>query len=211
MIPGPDYIYKCPKCAALLTVGSLTSGNTFGSVLFSDGKEVAPMLPDFPNLTKCNQCNTILWLSEMKEIATCDIWEEEFKPEWENADRADFLDIADLFRALELDSVKKSKKKEVYVRRQIWWTFNDRVRENKEIFSHEQDEVLWKQNCQRLIKLFNTADINQKIMTAELYRNLGEFDVCMELINSLNKKFDWVVKKFRNACKNKNRFLIKLR
>lgn len=53
MIPGPNYVYKCPNCSALLTRESIASGNSFGSKLFSDGKRIAPMNPELPNLTKC--------------------------------------------------------------------------------------------------------------------------------------------------------------
>ena len=211
MLPGPDYIYKCPKCSNLLKRGSLMSGNTFGAVLFSDGKQVAPMLPDFPNLTKCKKCDTILWLSEMKEIGTCESWSEKPKPEWKNADYADFLSITDLFRALKIDNVKSDKEKELFVRHSIWWAFNDRIRASKTIFIQDSDEVLWKQNCLRLIELYDTTDINQKITVAELYRNLGEFDTCMKLINSLDSDFDWIVEKFKLECDRKNKLLIKLR
>ena len=112
---------------------------------------------------------------------------------------------------LELDIVKNDKEKEKIVRQRIWGTFNDRIREGKEIFVQEMDEVLWKQNCQRLIELFDITDINQKIMKAELHRNLEDFDNCMELINSLDKNFDWIVEKFKTECENRNKLLIKLR
>jgi hypothetical protein len=186
------------------------SGNTCGATLFSDGKQIAPMLPEFPNLTKCKKCDTILWLSEMKEIGTYDSWDEECNPKWENADRAEFLNIADLFRSLELDTVKNDKEKEKVVRHRIWWTYNNRIRAGKELFIQDNDEVLWRQNCQRLIELFDTTDINEKIMTAELYRNLGEFDVCLKLINSLDSNLDWIVEKLKMECNNRNKRLIKL-
>jgi hypothetical protein len=187
------------------------SGNTFGAELFSDGKQIAQMLPEFPNLTKCKKCETILWLNEMKEMGTCKAWGEKIKSEWKNADRADFLSITDLFRALELDTVKNNKEKEKIVRHRIWWTFNDRIREGKNYFVREEEENSWKQNCLRLIELFDIADDNQKIMTAELYRNLGEFDACMEVVNSLEKNFDWITERFKNECRNRNKLLIKLR
>jgi hypothetical protein len=209
--PGPDYIYECPKCSNLLKKGSNNSGNTFGSTLYSDGKMIAPMLPEFPNLTKCKKCDTILCLSEMKEVGTCDVWGEKCKKEWKNADRAEFLDVSDLFRFLEMDIVKNDKEKEKIVRQRIWWTFNDRLRNNKEIFVQENDEVLWEQNCRRLVELFDTTDVNQKIMTAELHRNLGEFESCMELINSLDSNFDWLIEKFKTECENGNKLLMKLR
>ena len=209
--PGPNYIYKCPKCLSFLMKGSSASGNTFGSTLYSDGKMIAPMLPEFPNLTKCQKCDTILWLSDMEEVGTCDLWDKKCKPEWENAVRVEFLDVNDLSRFLELDNVKNNNEKEKIVRQRIWWAFNDRVREGKEIFVQKADEVLWEQNTRRLIELLDAADVDQIIMTAELRRNLGEFDACMELINSLDDNFDWIIEKFKIECNNRNKLLIKLR
>ena len=209
--PGPDYIYECTKCKNLLKKGSNASGNSLGSTLYSDARMIAPMLLEFPNFTKCQKCNTVLWLSEMKEIGTCGERNKNCKLEWKYADRARFLDVKDLFRFLEMDIVKNDKVKEKIVRQQIWWTFNDRVRANKEIFIDKGDEILWEQNCRRLIELFDVEDVNQKIMKAELHRNLGEFETCMELINSLDKSFDWLTDKFKEACDNRNKGLIILR
>jgi hypothetical protein len=200
MIPGPAHIYQCPNCGKYLKNRSLRSGNTFGAQLFSDGKRIAPMLPDFPNLTKCKKCNSIFWLSNLKEIGIYDYWDSK-NLEWENADWVDFLGIKDLYRALE---ITKNKKEETIIRQQIWWTFNDRVRAGKEIFIEENDSDLWEQNCSLLLNLFDKNDVNQQIMIAELFRNLGRFEHCMELINSLSNNFDWLKKQFKIECTNKN-------
>ena len=211
MTIGSNYIYKCSECPNHLVRGSILSGNTLGAELFSDGRQFAPMLPEFPNLTKCTKCDTILWLNEMKEVGTYRTLEEKL-PEWENAEYADFLSITDLFRALELDTVKNDNKKEKDVRIRIWWAFNDRIRgEYKNHFVQAEEESLWKQNCLRLIELLDITDTNQKIMTAELYRNLGEFDACMKLINSLNEKLYWVIDRFEAECNNKNILVVKMK
>ena len=68
MIPGPDYIYKCPNCGSLFRQGSLTSGNTFGAKVFSDGVTIAPMMSDFPSFTKCKKCGSFLNMRELKEV-----------------------------------------------------------------------------------------------------------------------------------------------
>jgi len=67
MTPGSDYIYKCPNCDKLFRRGSFSSGNSFFAKLFSDGVCVAPMLPNFPNLTRCS-CGAFLNFRELKEI-----------------------------------------------------------------------------------------------------------------------------------------------
>ena len=44
MLPGPNQIVACPHCEALAQYETLTSGNTFGARVWTDGKQIAPML-----------------------------------------------------------------------------------------------------------------------------------------------------------------------
>jgi len=63
----------------------------------------------------------------------------------------------------------------------------------------------------RLIELLDKTEINQKIMAAELYRNLGNFKTCTELLNSITEKeYEWIVEKLKYECKQKNSMLIVL-
>jgi hypothetical protein len=64
MIPGP---YR-PKCESLVFRKNLLSGNTCGATLFSDGKQIAPMLPEFPAIVKCSACNVIFWINDKNKI-----------------------------------------------------------------------------------------------------------------------------------------------
>jgi hypothetical protein len=56
MLIGPNLFFKCPECGKMTVRGSILSGNTFLSRLFSDGKLRAPMLPEFPGIVKCKKC-----------------------------------------------------------------------------------------------------------------------------------------------------------
>jgi hypothetical protein len=209
MIPGPKIVYKCPNCGNLLKNSSLMSGNTFGTIIFSDGKRVAPMLPKFPNLTKCKKCNTFLWLSKLGKIGSYRK-RDETKPEWENADNVEFLEINDYFDMLKL-GVFDNKSEENKIRREIWWAYNDRRRDGKEMFVDENDKLKWQENCLKLIDLLDFSDMNQRIMIAEINRNLGNFEKAIEIISSVkNNKFDWLKEKLLAACKEKNMQVIVL-
>lgn len=206
MLPGPNYIYKCPNCGNLLKIRSLMSGNTIGAKVFSDGKSIAPMLPEFPNLTKCKKCDKINWLSKLKEIGTYKFFPENL--EWLNADEVKFLEIDEYFDALK---IAINSEEELYIRQRIWWTYNDRIRQGQNIFNDEVDEIRWKENVNNLINLFDKSDINQKIMIAEIYRNLGEFENCIKVIESIDKEeFIWLKEKFVNESNRKNRWVVQL-
>ncbi|MDR0830982.1 MAG: hypothetical protein LBN95_12875 [Prevotellaceae bacterium] len=209
---GPNLIYKCPKCGEFIQNGSLISGNTLHAQIYSDAKQIAGMLPEYPNLTKCQKCNEIFWLSDLKKVDAYfpvflfkDASKNKSNPEWANADYADFLDINDLHRALEM-----FLDKETVIRRMIWWKFNDRVRKGKDLFIDETDEHFWQQNCNRLLELFDKNDTEQQVMIAELYRNLGQFDNCLEIINGLPDDFNWLKDKFREECSKQNKLVFRL-
>jgi hypothetical protein len=209
MLPGPNYVYKCPKCNNLLTKGSLMSGNTFGAEIFSDGKRIAPMLPEFPNLTKCKKCDTILWLSKLKEIGIYK-WGDKDNSNWENANNAEFLSIEDYNRALD-SGLAETKQEKIFIRQRIWWAYNDRKRNGNNQFIDENDEVKWKENCEKLISLLDYSNLNQRIMIAEIKRNLGDFKDCMEIIKGIdNDELNWLKNKVTRECELKNRWVIKL-
>ena len=209
MLQGPNYIYKCPNCDNILRKGSLMSGNTFGAKIFSDGKRIAPMNPEFPDITKCKKCNTIFWLSKLKEIGTFE-WGDIVQSNWENADNAEFLNIEDYFRYLN-EGHPENEQEESFIRQLIWWAYNDKKREGQELFIDESDQLRWAENVQKLKKLFNQSDINQKIMIAEMSRNLGDFENCISIIQSIeNDDLIWLKEKFINECKRKNKWVIVL-
>ena len=185
------------------------SGNTFGAKIFSDGKRIAPMLPEFPDLTKCKKCDTIFWLSKLKEIGTYQ-WGDKNSSNWEKADNADFLDIEDYFKALN-ENITENKQEERFIRQSIWWSYNDRKRNGRNQFTDENDEIRWRENCIELISLLDQTDLNQKIMTAEIHRNLGDFENCNILIQNVdNNDLNWLKEKFINECNRKNKWVIEL-
>ncbi len=209
MIPGPTYVFQCPQCHNLLTRESLVSGNTFHSTGYSDGKLIAPMLPDFPNLTKCKKCNHLFWLSKLEEIGTFN-YGEKGKLEWQNADEAEFLSIDDYFRALD-SGVIIGKGEEGFVRQQIWWAFNDRTRAEGIIFTDNNDESLYIHNCLDFIEFLDPENENEKMLIAEVYRNMGNFGRCLELIEDIrDDELSGIVVNLRSECGKKNRWVIPL-
>lgn len=56
-----DRFVKCPKCGHILREISWSSGNTFNSTLWSDGKLDAPMLPSVPSFVQCPACGEFFY------------------------------------------------------------------------------------------------------------------------------------------------------
>ncbi len=211
MILGPNCVYKCPNCGNLLRTVNLVSGNTWGAEIFSDSRVIASDSVEFPCLTKCNKCDKIFWLSKLEEIGTLG-WsvDEKVDPDWENADWANYLTVDEYFESLN-KGLAENKKDEIFIRRQIWWGYNDRLREGNELFSDVNDESKWFENCNRLISLLDVSDMEESFMIAELKRNLGDFKGCLEIIKVIdNDELNWAKDTFISECEKGNKWVVKL-
>lgn len=223
---GPDKYYKCPNCGAYLYTHTILSGNTFGAREYSDGKMVAPMLPEYPNLTKCGECGTIVMLKQLEPLSDetsrqpkeqqiklsllgklknivcrtkseaekrqkCEVLQDDETRTLNRSHECKHLGIEDLYKALAF-----FPEDELYIRLKIWRAYNDEYRYcedellvMRDKFNIERDNFKYldsteyQSNCLALLSLLNQNNPKERILLAELYRNLGNFKECMELIH----------------------------
>jgi hypothetical protein len=216
MMPGPQEIYVCLNCQQLLKNDSLESGNTFGSILWSDGKFIAPMLPDYPILTKCPKCKSILWLDKMEPLKEVlfDFEDEDLK----KAVAGRFLTLYEY-----ISIIKKrlfvNDEDELFIRQRILWGFHDRVRNKQPKFKLKNDEKFYFENIERCIEILLPQDpeddqekINQNIFLAELYRLQGVFELCvMYMYLAGGDEIDWIKDAFIKKCKKKDSEVFQLK
>ncbi|MBK7095352.1 MAG: hypothetical protein IPH57_10020 [Saprospiraceae bacterium] len=213
------YTYKCPKCNEDFKTSGALSGNTFGATLYSDAFNFYPMLPINHKLIKCPLCLSFIWLNYLKPKSI-----ERYTPSYtfsitfDGSPRRNYvkeLSINDYFEALKT----MYPGDRLFIRKKIWWAFNDRIRyydgkrknKSKIIFVEPDDEKKYTDNCYALLELLNTEDINQKIMRAEINRNLGKFEECLKIIESIKDvNFERAKNKFRTECNKRNMWLFKL-
>lgn len=179
--PGPDIIRECPKCKTPLLQQTMMSGNTFGARFWTDGKMLAPMLPDRSWLVKCPNCGTLFWIDEAKELGRQTGWDKNKK--WPLAlepnipSEADFLSV--------LSNTSLTEEKERYARQRAWWAANDSIRmiEN----TTDSFSPLQERNLNSLVDMLDEKDPGQRITKAEIYRELGKFEECIKV---LSQSFD---------------------
>jgi len=175
--PGPDIIRESPICKSHIVQKTSASGNTFGARFWTDGKMIAPMLPDRPWLVKCPQCGALFWIDEAKEIGKQNPWDKH--KVWPKAQKVNLPNEMEILNLIA--SAKLSLKKELYARRQAWWLANDTVRMNAKPtfkFTAAQED-----NLNALAKLLDENEPNQRIMKAEIFREIGKFLDCIKLLN----------------------------
>lgn len=237
MEPGPIYVYKCPNCANYIRKCSIPSGNCYEET-YSD---FCPEYPFYVELTKCKECNTFYWYSEENEVGFYEEWSYEFHwsnpVDWELPDlridppvllldEAAFLEINEFFDAIS-EGTAQNTHEELLIRKYIWWAYNDRIRrpcieeleeglwvrrEVPKIFNDARDELNWWDNVNKLKTLLDYTDVKQRILIAEMNRNLGDFENCINIIEGINDDDipgRWKVL-FINECKRKNKWVIQL-
>jgi hypothetical protein len=209
MTPGPNLVYKCPNCGKFSTRGSINSGNTFGAKIYSDGKRIAPMLPEFPAIIKCKGCEIFYWLNDENEVGEYDFFEDKINKEWKNADRAEFLNINEYNEAINL-KVYKDEDDHKFLRIKLWQAINDKFRNNLDMIEYEKE--IYEENCLKLIEILDKNEIYEKIMCAEIYRNLGNFIECKNILETISEeKYLWIKKIIENECILNNKKVIELK
>jgi len=171
---GKDYFYQCTKCDNLIVKGSLLSGNTLGEEIYSDGFSYAPMLEQFPEISRCGKCGTIVWLHEENEV--------EYE-EGGNYTDAKFLSIRDYLEALENEE-NKIVEKEIIIRRYMLWLFNHDDRSTK-YHNNESSGTSREHNVKRLIEILDHENFEHQLLLVELYRYLGDFEKSKKLIGDI--------------------------
>ncbi len=184
-MPGPDNIRKCPHCSALFREHTTMSGNTIGAVIWTDGTMEAPMLPQWPLLVKCAKCGKLIWVRESEVVGSYGFMDVEerrndvrdpVEEKWKSARDPDLPSEADLLAAAAAPGGTPEKEK--YVRMWAW-----RIR-NNEVRGQRTGTLGWTearmQNVRRLKQLLDVGDPWQRLLHAEIDRELGDFEACLK-------------------------------
>ena len=170
MMPGPPRILTCPFCSAKKEVLSLMSGNTFGAELWSDGKQIAPMLPEISFVQKCPGCGKYYLLSRQEEHYA----RKGFCTETGNLT---FAETKEAFAQIQKE-LPLHKSEETQLRFMLHFAYNDYYYRNdyyckkkkKKKTVAQEDYKLFRENA---IWLLENA-ITDRIIAAEYYREIGE-------------------------------------
>jgi hypothetical protein len=186
MIPGPAIILSCPNCGQYAKKRTIISGNTFGSQLWSDGKKISPMMPDFPSLVLCKKCDQFYWVR--KELQVEEVRDHrELETKYRDIDYVEFPTFHQYFKVLETIPAER------YIRLKIWWAFNDYFRNGHQNKITPEMQKLNTENLIALLKILNEADDNDLLMKTEIFRQLGFFDESKQLLYRMNNKdLTWV-------------------
>lgn len=174
MMPGNPRILICPFCVTEKQIMSLISGNTFGAELWSDNKQIAPMLPEISYVQKCPHCGKyyITGRQEVKYAKDGYSFEKGLLT---------YPEMKEAFTQLSEEGFL-NEKEEINVRMMLHHAYNDyyyRTDEKKVI--SEEDKTLFHENGLWLINNL----ITDSVMKAEFYREIGEIDTAKSILDSI--------------------------
>lgn len=181
---------KAPGCRKPVKFESILSGNTYGTKVWTDGKREAPMLPDFPLLRISRTQGVMFWTEECEEIGRIGTGLSSGSREkwsWKSLDYAEEPSTDDYFAALE-SGIATTPEQVRYVRRRICWQGNDPIRRGE---SRDVSER-YLANLRELSGLLSEEDENDRLMKAEICRELQLFD---EALNLLREDFSEKVRR----------------
>lgn len=207
MIPATCKLALCPHCGGKKEIVQIASGNTFGAWLWSDSKQIAPMLPQVSPVQKCPMCGHYFFIKEARFIEGDTYSDEEGWLSFDEAieafdelmtdDRRHIDEWNAMIRIDKFDEDSEAFKTWLHNNKQkdlesltiiIAWAFNDMIRNGEEP-SQEQYEV-FKTTVSSNLK--QPILSNNQLLRAELYREIEEFDECLATLENFNPEDDFL-------------------
>ena len=185
MRPGPPQVLTCPYCGEKKKIMSLMSGNTFGAVLWSDNKQIAPMLPEISLIQKCPKCGKYYFRTRQEVVFS------------DNHDRCSdsgeltFPEMKEAFVQLSEEGFEDANE-ERKARMMLHYAFNDfYYRYNPDdCVVNDDDWSIFKENALWIIENIITDDV----LKAEYYREIGMMEEALSILQDLTVEDEFVKK-----------------
>ena len=179
---------RCPSCNCEFSHCDIASSNTFGATFYTDGFVNGPMHEEHGALLQCPGCHTYLWKEDVPTRESV-----RHSPHWFDAEKRP-LPVAwamsdsgylDIFH----QALWKTLAQEKYIRIKAWWISNHACRScsaDETVSSSKDEEFLEpaevEENLTKLLSLLDIDDQHDLIMRAEILRELGRFEECLNLL-----------------------------
>ncbi len=175
---GPLLVKRCDACLGLFEQPTVLSGNTLRARYWTDGKMEAPMLPAMPQIVKCPHCKALVWPEDLEPVTRLTHPEDPARPPHTRSYLT--LTLGDYYDALETENLEADK--EHYLRVQAWWKGNDKRRDANVLGTLLEKE---QKNLRALAPLLDLDNLSERLMAAEIQRELGQFEQCFELLKDV--------------------------
>ena len=183
--------------------------------------------PQPPPIAKCGQCSYVYWLKDAEVVGEVSKGREEASSaEWRRAEYVIEPSEADYYLALDSDLVRTPKEERI-ARALAWWKSNEPLRgdivaegyaywdswlwntesrrEKHKIGEWNMDPAARQANLELLLPLLDMDDAGDRLMKAEVLRQLGRFDEALSALQRVTSAdYAWIVDQIRPLCEEKD-------
>lgn len=217
MTSGPIQVVACPSCKAFAWYATVLSSNTFGARRWTDGKMIAPLVPQPPSFVRCRSCESLYWLDQAERKGTFDpLSAVGNNPKLGSAPSVEEPSEAEYYEALENPPEDPYREREL--RTLAWWKSNDAHRgpeggvaiqfgddappppkSDAEPAPPHEGRI---PNMEALAAILDESDASALLMKAELLREMGRFPEALALLDRIrDERLQKLVDLFRGYCK----------
>ena len=215
----PQLTYMCPACGNYFYNSGVRSFSIFGSIRYSDGVSKTDYNPFW--VSQCPKCkqyvaNEHLFRLPFPVSVEFGLDDPKFRRPYtvkdnEKYGRVDCFEggnrkaIVEKILAQGLyfpitvsEASRRSHKRLLY--RELWHEYN--------MHRNEIDDEVYCNVCRELIEMLSDSrDIRFRITLAELYRNIGEFERCLAILDEVNDEsaLGGAVERIRSEALKKNK------
>ncbi len=208
-LPGPTLILQCPDSPAVVSLLTMTSGNSFGGRRWSDGEASYPMVLKSPMITRCGVAGRFFWVADAQVLGKVGFMGDDTFPDlWYTAREIRFLTEEEYLDALAA-GLGSTPDRERCLRLLAWRAGNDCSRPQPASFAGPKPPgpcrtptfpmgSRARENLELLEGGFHPKDDNERIMQIEMLRELGRFEEAGELLSaSFPQSYDEVIRQMQ--------------
>jgi len=203
---GKPNIIACPACSAGHTQMCLMSGNMFDTTYFSDGNYIASMMPQISPYTRCSKCDVFYKITD-------DNTSSGDNRSWEELDKipnVEDLSVKGMVLAINEGLYNGTDEDAAILRTMLWREMN--IKRKYHSKEENNEEKIYTENCRELLSAIQEDGDTKLLTKAELYRNLGEFDECRELLVRITtpEKHTQYITAIKKACDRRDIFTLRI-
>jgi hypothetical protein len=182
-LPLPPIVLECPECGEKYLVTNELNLPSEKATLFSDGFYIDEQTWRTPGIIGCVTCELGFFPQKGKIIATPD--RDEFYQKWATIKKAEPPSAGAL--ALELRSRRNMNvETEKIIRKEFWYAANHSETGRILMANNEKFRNFWMNSLIRYEELLDFDNPEQRIIKAEINRNLSRFEICLSLLEGVS-------------------------
>jgi len=187
----PPIVVECPSCGERYLISGDQGFHSEKAIYFSDSFYLDEFNWRTPEIIGCVTCELGFFPETGKIIATPD-WDEFYK-NWSHLKQALPPSAGSL--VLELRARKNMELSvEKILRKELWYSALHTETGKALLANNMKFKNFWVASLERLENMLVVEDNEEKILKAEVNRQLGRFNTCLEIIDQLKGKLPEAIK-----------------